>query len=109
MTERTDNGVSLDIAPDGLVSVSSSALNPEPAIQQGLHSTCAGKCGRKSDSGKSVHHSATHMSIPPLSVLAESYQNNAAKGKEGYVTLFGKDYRVTHPISSFGMESFKKK
>ena len=39
--------------------------------------------------------------IPSLAVLAAEYQ---ARG-DGMVTLFGKEWRVAHPIASFGLES----
>jgi glycerol-3-phosphate dehydrogenase len=43
--------------------------------------------------------------VPPLDRLAADY----VQRNDGKVMLYGKAHRVTHPISSFGMECFGKK
>jgi len=44
---------------------------------------------------------AANERVPPLAELARDYRARA----DGCVTLHGRAVRVTHPISSFGMES----
>ena len=72
----------------------------------------------RSDSNSSSDNNST--SRPPfkfdsLAQMSEDYvqsvksnnSNNDCKSEEGYLVLDGCKYRVTHPISSFGMENYQ--
>ena len=71
-----------------LLGVTESADNPDPI---------------KAIIGKST----PQMVFPTLAQLAADYKKNInTKDMDGYVTIFGRPMRVTHPISSFGMEHY---
>jgi hypothetical protein len=40
--------------------------------------------------------------VPTLRELAQDYQRRG----DGKVTVYGKEWVVTHPLSSFGMETY---
>lgn len=83
-----------DIAPDGLLGVSISASSPLPLTEIYSKSKQVIPCAP----------------VPPLHILAKEFQDNVKLSNknpaEGYVTLYGKQCRVTHPIASFGMETY---
>ena len=88
---------------DGLIGVSQSAANPLPLSEinrpllsrQVVAKTCM-----------------NNSSIPPLSELAGSFTpliDSDETYMGGYVQLYGRQQRVTHAISSFGMETMNHK
>ena len=99
-----------DIAADGLLGVSVSAHSPLSLEQ-------INQCAQQSTAPRTI---VACPPVPPLESLAEDFQNNlqrrslvqndgARSGAEhGSVTLYGRQCRVAHPITSFGLESFGK-
>lgn len=70
-------------SPDGLAGVSESARNP---IEKSAVANTPAK-------------------IPSIADLSRDYMSRNVPGQPGCVEVFGRLHRVTHPISSFGMES----
>lgn len=102
-----------DIAADGLLGVSVSAHSPL-SIEQ------INQCAQQCTSTRTI---VACPPVPPLESLAEDFQNilqrrslvqapisdSGRTGAEhGSVTLYGRQCRVAHPITSFGLESFEK-
>lgn len=75
---RVEADRALGVAADGLVPISRAAAHPAPLSP--APRVCNGR-------------------VPPLAVLARDYQRRG----DGYVEVYGRLHRVTHPISSFGM------
>jgi hypothetical protein len=101
-----------DIAADGLLGVSVSAHSPLTLEEV-----------NQSPQPTTPRAIVLCPPVPPLESLAEDFQDNllqetapvghggggASRGAEhGSVTLYGRQCRVTHPITSFGLESFRR-
>jgi hypothetical protein len=44
--------------------------------------------------------------VPSLEELSADYHAQLKDGRPGTVMLYGRPHRVTHPITSFGLEHF---
>lgn len=92
----------LKIAPDGLPGVSECARNPLKLSEINRHLFSASK-DQKIDA--SLKH---NQKVPALTKLASEFSlitSSDRKFNGGSVNIYGRDQRVTHAISSFGMES----
>lgn len=91
-----DRVTAIPDAQTPVLGVTASALDPLPVQQQSSLKT------------------SPPMTVPTLSQLSEDYicsalnSHNVNLLSANTVELFGRQCRVTHPISSFGMETFKK-
>ena len=70
------------VAPDGLTPISAAARNPERLV--------------------ATVSKVSNARVPPLAELARNYRERG----DGFVEVYGRPQRVTHPISSFGMGSY---
>jgi hypothetical protein len=102
-----------DIAEDGLLGVSVSAQSPL-ALKEINHT--------HSLTSRKQQFVVPCPAVPPLESLAQDFQHSlsllsrsatqdktttdATGAEHGSVNLYGKRCRVTHPITSFGLESF---
>lgn len=80
-------------APDGLMGVTHCVANPLPLpLHPHPHS----------------HNNRSCSQVPCLAEMAADYQSHlkSGDGQKGTVLLYGKRVRVTHPITSFGLEHY---
>lgn len=98
-----------NIAEDGLLGISVCASSPLSLdeINQNLIIKKSSN-NNKNNNNTPIINCPT---VPPLEVLAKEFQENIKlTGKnpaEGSVTLYGRQHRVTHPIASFGLETYQ--
>jgi hypothetical protein len=91
----------LTVAPDGLVGISQCARNPLQLTDINRRLLPHGSVNNE---GRAV---VVNGQVPSLQKLTSSFSiaNNGERFVGGSVDLYGRPHRVTHAISSFGMES----
>jgi hypothetical protein len=99
-----------DLAKDGLLGVSICAASPLALDDVNFNYQIRSPSAAPSSPPSNLPRVIPCPPVPPLAQLAKEFQENLRNSKknpaEGTVTLFGRQCRVTHPITSFGLESY---